>query len=220
MRQNEPINVLIIDEDPEDVKSIIETLKRFDYNKRLGKIDYDLCNVENIEEYDFNGYGGCHIALIDYTLNKKWFTGNSVSAWVMMRLKIPRMSLTSVEQSNKKYYDGCILKENVYEEKTIGVINEIVSCVDSFNYDRAIDAIYKNLVNIYSDYNDGSKTNKNDEKKILELSNILDGLEAIMSDKKDDFSKTIELRAEYDKSMKEIEEKIAKLEETIAQKKV
>jgi len=146
------INILVIDDESAYANRLMETLKRKDILQRIGKIvvDNSMLSDNCLENYDASIHNiKFDIVLIDYQLGCS-YTGILVSAWMMLQLKVPRMTLTSGAYPGcKDYFDGYIIKDEITDIPD-EVINRIISCVETFNNNSWMEKQYEQLVDQYS----------------------------------------------------------------------
>lgn len=148
----EPINILVIDDEVESVKTLLDFLKKNDINNEIGvyKIDKDILDCANIETYDVHKYGiDFQVVLIDYQLNRS-FTGILVAAWMMLQLHVPRITLTSAAYPGPKSYFDAFIRKDEISDNPREIIERIVKCVQNFEYEKWLSEQYKELVNAYS----------------------------------------------------------------------
>ncbi len=147
-----PINILVIDDEIKIVQRLMKALERKDFNKQIGTIivDDSMLGDQSLEQYDAYAHETqFDIVLIDYQLGCS-YTGILVSAWMMLHLRIPRMTLTSGPYPGPKdYFDGYIMKDEIID-KPDEVISRIINCVESFNYNVWLEKQYEQLVDQYS----------------------------------------------------------------------
>ena len=179
------INLLIVDDDKVAVDRAINHLKRHDTGKILGEcvVDDSFLALEKVEDYHPSTYGiEFHAVLIDYQLNKE-FTGTLISAWLMLQLRIPRLTLTTATYSGPhNYFDEFIRKDEITDSPT-DVINKIQHCIETFNYSNWLDNQYRTLSEEYKQLLLQSEKNilgPADLSKLASLENVLDKFEKIL----------------------------------------
>lgn len=194
-----PINILVIDDEIKIVQRLMKTLERKDLNKQIGSIivDDSMLGDQSLEQYDaFVHETQFDIVLIDYQLGCS-YTGILVSAWMMLQLRIPRMTLTSGPYPGpKNYFDGYIMKDEIID-KPDEVISRIVKCVETFNYNVWLEKQYEQLVEQYSRLiEDDAKfqLNSAEQENLNSLIRLLDKFEKIIDVEQEE---KIRLKMEY-----------------------
>lgn len=193
------INILVIDDEITIVNRLMESLKRKDDQNRIGKVvvDNSMLGDKSLEQYDASIHNTkFDIVLIDYQLDCS-YTGILVSAWMMLQLQVPRMTLTSgTYPGPRDYFDGYITKDEIVDSPN-EVIDRIVSCVESFNYNNWLEKQYNQLVEQYSKMlsdDQDLKLNPNEKDNLESLANLLDKFEKIIDEEQE---KAIKLKMEY-----------------------
>lgn len=214
------INILVIDDEIDNVNRLMETLKRKDTQKRIGQVivDNSMLRFNSLEQYDASIHNiKFDIVLIDYQLDCS-YTGILVSAWIMLQLKVPRMTLTSgVYPGPKDYFDGHITKDEIIDSPN-EVIDRIISCVETFNYNSWLEKQYDQLVVQYSKMlsdNQELKLNSCEKENLESLTNLLDKFEKIIDEEQE---KIIKLKMEYISNRIGFAEKEKKYNEEIFEK--
>jgi hypothetical protein len=194
-----PINILIIDDEKTYVERLMGELKRKDKQNRVGSIivDNSMLDEQSLEQYDASSHNlKFDIVLIDYQLGCS-YTGILVSAWMMLHLKVPRMTLTSGPYPGPKdYFNGHITKDEITDKPNI-VINRIIKCVESFNYNSWLEKQYEQLVDNYSKMvsdDNNLIANPCENESLKMLTQLLDKYEKIIDVKQEE---TIKLKLEY-----------------------
>ena len=190
-----PVNLIVIDDDMTYVERAMKYLKRHDRESLLGEyiVDDTILSIEKIEDYSPSTYGiEFDAVLIDYQLNKE-FTGVLVSAWIMLQLHIPRITLTTATYTGpKNYFDEFIRKDEITDNPN-NVIHKIVSCISNFNYSQWLDNQYKELVGQYNDLLAKSERNTlipHEEEMFKKIGNLLDKFERILDTQQEERIKT------------------------------
>lgn len=193
------INILVIDDETTYVNRLMNTLKRKDTQNRIGQIivDNSMLGEKSLEQYDASIYNTkFDIVLIDYQLGCS-YTGILVSAWMMLQLKVPRMTLTSgAYPGPRDYFDGYITKDEIIDSPN-EVIDRITSCVETFNYNKWLEKQYDQLVDQYSKMlsdDQNLKLNPYEKENLESLANLLDKFEKIIDEEQE---KVIKLKMEY-----------------------
>lgn len=201
----QPINLLIIDDDIEEAKRLMKVLKLDDEKNMIGEcvIDSQLLNCTTIEEYDARNYKTKFDAvLIDYQLNKE-FTGTLVSAWLMLQLRIPRITLTADAYHDSYEYFNQFIRKSEITNRPKEVIHRIISCVSEFNFSAWLEKKYEELVEQYTAIlanNHLDMINNSDQQILDQLSCILDRFERVLDAEQE---KAIAEKLQYISSSKE-----------------
>lgn len=213
----EPINILVIDDDLDYIERLMEQLKSKDIEKKIGTIICDASMLDGkLEDYDPSIHRvKFDVVLIDYQLGCT-YTGNLVSAWIMLQIKAPRMTLTSGNYSDPSgYFDGYICKAEV-ADKPEEIIDRIITCIETFNYNLWLDEQYQLLVMQYSDHIIKNRIQGIDSAELDNLNcinAILDKFERILDSSQEE---QIKLRMQFIEKEQEFFEKdkkyISKLE--------
>lgn len=193
-----PINILVIDDEKDSIENLMRMLKRKDKQNKIGQIVVDnsmLIDIKSLEGYNISNYGiDFHAILIDYQLGCG-FSGALVSAWMLaQKIKAPRITLTGAQYPGpKEYFDENILKDEITSDAQ-DVIDRIVACVESFNYDKWLVEQYDHLVKEYTqllkDEQNGRLTNY-EKVNLKSLEQLLDKFENIIDNKQNE---TIKLK--------------------------
>lgn len=147
----EKINLLVIDDEVEKVKRLINRLKKNDDNGVLGEciVDDSILKIGKPENYSPYQYGvRIDAVLIDYQLNQQ-FTGILVSALMMLQLPVPRITLTSGDYNGPPSYFNEFIRKDEIPDHPKEVIKRIVECIEEFNYEIWLENQYKELVMEY-----------------------------------------------------------------------
>lgn len=199
MNNMRSINILVIDDETTFVNRLMESLKRKDTKDRIGKVvvDSSMLGDKSLEQYDASIHNTkFDIVLIDYQLGCS-YTGILVSAWMMLQLQVPRMTLTSgAYPGPRDYFDGYITKDEIIDSPN-EVIDRIVSCVETFNYNKWLEKQYDQLVDQYSKMlsdDQDLRLNPCEKENLASLANLLDKFEKIIDEEQE---KAIKLKMEY-----------------------
>lgn len=213
------INILVIDDETSYVERLMDTLRRKDFKKQIGQIivDNSMLGDQSLEQYDaFMHKIKFDIVLIDYQLGCS-YTGILVSAWMMLQLRVPRMTLTSgAYPGPKDYFDGHITKDEIIDN-TEDVISRIISCVETFNYNAWLENQYEQLVGQYSELiTDEQNLDTYDKENLDPLIKLLDKFEKIIDAEQEE---KVKLKMEYIKNNYSFIQKEKKFESEILDKK-
>lgn len=172
------INILIIDDDKKPVTRLVSNLRRADTNGDLGTIEIDdsIVQLDMVEKYDVSKYNTVFdVALIDYQLTNS-FSGISVSAWIALDLKIPRIALTTaVCPGDPSYFNAAILKREITDNPQ-AVIQKIIDCVDMYNSDEWLNKQHRLLVEQYH----GLLSANSNTPALTQIEKLLDRFERII----------------------------------------
>lgn len=211
------INILIIDDDKKAVQRLVNNLKRADLENVIGEciVDDSVVTEENLEKYNplkFNTK--FDVLLVDYQLNSQ-FTGVLVAAWIMLQLKIPKLTLTTGTYSGpKECFDGFIIKDELLNNPE-QVIVKLVETVNSFNSKQWLENQHTALVEEYQSLSEdklNAKINYADEKRLALLENLLDKFEKVLDEEQE---KEIKKRIYMIDEHKAFTEKIGRQNEQI-----
>lgn len=198
------INILVIDDQAEEAQDLLNYLKRNDKHKQIGVclVDNKLINCKSLEDYDVHQYGiPFDAVLIDYQLNRE-FSGILVAAWMMLQLRVPRITLTSASYPGPSSYFNSFIRKDEIADHPQEVIERIVDCVKSFNYDEWLSQQYQELANQY-----GALVREEEKKELLPAEKAkLDQLNMIL----DKYDKLLD--AAQEKQIKEKEEYISTID--------
>lgn len=181
-------NILVVDDDKQAVERIMHTLKRADSNNDIGDIIVDssvTANGTNLEAYDPESIYGINfqIVLIDYQLGCS-FTGVLVSAWIALKMKVPRISLTTAPyDQDTSYFDGSILKREITDNPQI-VIKQIADSISEYNAHDWLNKQYLQLVNEYHAIIDNDCLATQEQRTSIEI--LLDKYEKILDAKQEE----------------------------------
>lgn len=184
------INILIIDDDKKSVERLINSLRRADKNNIIGEciVDDSVIYEDNIEKYNPMKFGvKFDVLLVDYQLNSQ-FTGALVAAWIMLQLKIPKLTLTSGTYAGPRDgFEGFILKDELLDKPDI-VIDNLISVVNNFNSKKWLEEQHKALVSEYQiqlDNKELQQTNFSDDENLFLLEKILDKFEKVLDEEQE-----------------------------------
>ena len=222
-----PLNLLVIDDQIEAAERLMRILKISDTDSRLGelRVDASILSCEKMEQYDVNSYGVQFDAvLIDFQLNEN-FTGILVSAWIMLQLRVPRLTLTSAPYPGPtNYFDDFILKNEITDNPT-AVIEKIMDCVGKFNYSKWLEQQHAQLVEEYSALlsDEEKRVLYPSEKEHLEqLCIVLDKFEKIIDSEQEKLIKNdmsfLEISKKVTEREREYHDKMATLQAEIDEK--
>lgn len=179
------INVLIIDDDKRSVQRLVNNLKRHDIHNMIGEciVDDSMIAEEDLEKYNPMKWGiKFDVLLVDYQLSTQ-YTGVLVAAWIMLQLRIPKLTLTTGTYSGPKdCFDGFLLKDELLDEPQ-NVIKKLVKVVDEFNAVLWLENQHRVLVDEYQIlYQNKSVNGLNgaDENRLSALEKLLDKFEKIL----------------------------------------
>lgn len=195
------INILVIDDEVEEVQDLLNYLKKNDKANRLGicQVDNKLIRCKSLEEYDVHQYDiEFNAVLIDYQLNRE-FSGILVAAWMMLQLRVPRITLTSAAYPGPKSYFNSYIRKDEIADHPQDVIDRIVGCVNSFSYEEWLNEQYQELAAQYGamvQEEEQSGLCPIDKKNLEQLGIILDKFDKLLD-------------AEQEKQIKEKEEYLA-----------
>jgi CheY-like chemotaxis protein len=214
VKEMNPINILVIDDEKDSIENLMRMLKRKDKLNKIGEIIVDdsmLKDVKSLEEFSLSKYDiKFDVILIDHQLGCG-FSGALVSAWMLIqKIRAPRITFTGAEYPGpKEYFDENIIKDEITTNAQ-DVINRIVSCVENFKYDEWLVTQYDQLVNEYTKLlkEDQSGSLSYTEKTNLEsLESILDKFESIIDSKQNEFIKlrykALEVKGDFTKKNNE-----------------
>ncbi|ABX40656.1 hypothetical protein [Lachnoclostridium phytofermentans] len=184
------INILIIDDDKKAVERLINSLRRADTNNIIGEcvVDDSVIYEDNIEKYNPMKFGvRFDVLLVDYQLNSQ-FTGALVAAWIMLQLKIPKLTLTSgIYAGPREGFEGFILKDELLDNPQM-IIKKLVSVIDNFNSKKWFEEQHQALVSEYQVQLENKtllQTNFADDKNLLLLEKILDKFEKVLDEEQE-----------------------------------
>ncbi|PKM52455.1 MAG: hypothetical protein CVV02_01495 [Firmicutes bacterium HGW-Firmicutes-7] len=216
----ELINILVIDDEIQYAKRLMETLKRKDSQNRIGQIivDNSMLQDQSLEQYDALIHNiKFDIVLIDYQLGCS-YTGILVSAWMMLHLKVPRMTFTSgAYPGPKDYFDGYITKDEIIDSPN-QVIDRIALCVEDFNYNSWLEGQFEKLVDQYSiliTEDQSSELNPCEKENLESLIRLLDKFEKIIDIKQEE---EIKLKMEHINNQSNFVEKEKKFYDEVLSK--
>lgn len=184
------INILIIDDNKKEVERLVNNLKRADIDNRIGEcvVDDSIINEKNIEKYDPMRFGiQFDILMVDYQLNSE-FTGVLVAAWIMLQMKIPKVTLTTGTYAGPKdCFDGFIIKDEFLDHPQ-SVISDLVEIVETFNSKKWLEKQHEALVVEYQgliDTRESKKLNYSDEQNLKLIESLLDKFEKVLDDEQE-----------------------------------
>lgn len=218
-----PMNILVIDDEVTIVDRLMQQLKRNDNEGVIGeyRIENELPQ-ENLELYDIDKYDiSFDVILIDYNLNCK-YSGILMSAWMMLQMRVPRLTLTGgVYSGPKNYFDGFIEKNEI-SDNPCAVIARISDCVNHFDYLKWLKLQYEELAQQYMALLSDDEIKgliPPDKAQLEQLNQILNKFEKIIDaeqeEKIKEKQKYIELSKEFRDKETEYSDKMADLEEQL-----
>ena len=179
------INILIVDDDKKSVQRLVNNLKRSDVHNMIGEcvVDDTMIAEDDLEKYNPMKWGiRFDVLLVDYQLSMQ-FTGVLVAAWIMLQLKIPKLTLTTGTYSGPKdCFDGYLRKDELLNEPQ-KIIEKLVKVVDDFNSVQWLEKQHKLLVDEYQAlFQEKSVNGLNgaDENQLNTLEKLLDKFEKII----------------------------------------
>lgn len=198
-----PINILVIDDDKKVVQRLINNLKRADIHNKIGVcvVDDSVIQEENIELYNPMKFGvDFNVLLVDYQLCSQ-FTGVLVAAWIMLQIKVPKLTLTTGTYAGPKdCFEGFILKDELLSNPEC-VIEKLCDVVEQYNSKQWLEEQHKALVGEYQTLlkscTHGS-ANYADENNLKLIETLLDKFEKVLDE---------EQEKEIKKRMAELENK-------------
>lgn len=185
------LNILVIDDDKSTVERIMHTLKRADSDGSIGTIVVDgsiTSDDARIEEYDPENTFQTHfdMALIDYQLGCS-FSGILVSAWIALKMKIPRISLTTAPYNGESsYFDGFILKRDITDNPST-TISKIKEYASNYDANKWLDNQYRLMVEEYKAILDGRIITSEEQRVLIET--LLDKYEKILDQQQEQLIK-------------------------------
>jgi hypothetical protein len=218
-----PINILVIDDEVTIVERLMKQLKRNDTEGVIGeyRIETELPQ-EDLESYDINKYDISFDAiLIDYNLNCK-YTGILMSAWMMLQLRVPRLTLTGgIYSGPKNYFDDFIEKHEI-SDVPHEVIARISDCVNRFDYSKWLEAQYEEMAKEYTvllSEDEERGLNPSDKTSLVLINQLLDKFDKIIDAEQEvqikekqhyieSSSKFSDKENEYSNKMSELESKL------------
>lgn len=211
------INILVIDDDVKTVERIMHTLVRADSNSTIGDIIVDDSIAKestDIEEYDPENAFQTHfdIVLIDYQLGCS-FTGILVSAWIALKMNIPRLTLTTAPYNGDPgYFNGSILKRDITDHPAI-VLKQLEEHIRNYDSIKWLNDQYKLLVQEYQRITDNELGSTKEQRESIEQ--LLDKFERIIDSKQESVLKELSIiendSSELSKKLQENREKISGL---------
>ena len=195
----------------------MHTLVRADSNSTIGDIIVDDSIAKestDIEEYDPENAFQTHfdIVLIDYQLGCS-FTGILVSAWIALKMNIPRLTLTTAPYNGDPgYFNGSILKRDITDHPAI-VLKQLEEHIRNYDSIKWLNDQYKLLVQEYQRITDNELGSTKEQRESIEQ--LLDKFERIIDSKQESVLKEISIiendSSELSKKLQENREKISGL---------